>query len=289
MAMARRAEGAVGRGSGAVRHYGAAIRKSITGKGGGRRHTAESRWFWDHYEVAAKEIVDFCRGDGVTLDGLEIADVGCGDGIMALGLCHRARPKALIGFDVVPTNAELLVASASVEGVAESLPAELSFQASTPTEIPAADDSFDFVYSWSAFEHIEAPFEVLSEIRRIVRPDGAFFLQLWPFYHSARGSHLWDWFDDEFHHLRASDDEIVAQVRASGRHSETWTEYMLREFQTLNRATLADLQDAVQESGFSVRRLELLAAPATMMPGLERYPWADLGISGIKLIASPLR
>ena len=43
-----------------------------------------------------------------------------------------------------------------------------------------------------------------------MKPDGFFFLQLWPFYHSARGSHLWDWFDDPFLNLTQPEDEIVA-------------------------------------------------------------------------------
>lgn len=252
-----------------------------------KRDSPESEWFWDHYEMAAGEIVEFCAAGGVVLDGLDIADVGCGDGIMALGLCDIVKPRSLIGFDIVPTNRETLLARARGEGVAEALPAELEFKASTVTGTPADDGSFDFVYSWSAFEHIATPLEVLREVRRILRPDGCFFLQLWPFYYSARGSHLWGWFDDEFHHLRESQEETVAKVRASERHSEEWTEYMIREFQTLNRVTVTELQHAVEQAGFRVGRLELLAAPATLLPGVERYPWVDLGISGIKLIASP--
>ena len=55
--------------------------------------------------------------------------------------------------------------------------------------IPAADDAFDVVLSWSAFEHIEDPPAVMREIARVLRPDGVFLLQLWPFYHSEHGSH----------------------------------------------------------------------------------------------------
>ena len=69
--------------------------------------------------------------------------------------------------------------------------------------------------TWSVFEHARDPLGLLREMRRIVRPDGELFLQLWPFYHSFRGSHLWDWFPEPFHHLGQSVEEVEAGVRAS--------------------------------------------------------------------------
>jgi ubiquinone/menaquinone biosynthesis C-methylase UbiE len=249
--------------------------------------TPESQWFWDHYEVAVAEIVEFCEAGGVRLDGLEIADIGCGDGMMALGLCHRVSPRKLVGFDVAPTQTESLLARAHAEGAASSLPDELEFRQSTATSTPAPDDAFDFVYSWSAFEHIGAPYAVLTEVRRILRPGGCFFLQLWPFYRSAKGSHLWHWFDDDFHHLLEGDRETVAKVRSSDRQSKAWTEYMIGEFETLNRISVDQLQRAVIAAGFRVDRLELMTAPVQLTPGLEHYSWSDLAISGIKLLARP--
>lgn len=249
--------------------------------------TPESQWFWEHYETAPGEIVDFCTAGGVELAGRDIADVGCGDGIMALGVCHKVGPRKLVGFDVVPTQVELLRERAQTQGAASSLPAVLEFKQSAEISVPADDASFDFAYSWSAFEHINAPLQVLREIHRILRPGGSFFLQLWPFYRSPRGSHLWSWFDDEFHHLLEEDRVTVERVRASGRHDESWTNYMLGEFEALNRITLDGLQRAVLAAGFDVGRLELLTQPTTLSPELRRYSWSDLAIGGVKLLASP--
>ena len=247
----------------------------------------DSQWFWDHYEVAPREIVSFCESCGLSLKERAIADIGSGDGIMAMGLCRLVLPRKLAGFDIVPTNAELLLGRARAEGVADDLlPAQLEFRHSTAVGLPAQDGEFDFVYSWSAFEHIEKPVEVLREIRRALSPDGHFFLQLWPFYRSAKGSHLWDWFGD-FHHLGIPDDEIVAQLNASDRHSQDWTAYMAGEFQHLNRITIDQLQRAVLAAGFDVRRIELVSAPVDLTPELARYSWADLAIGGIKLLATP--
>jgi ubiquinone/menaquinone biosynthesis C-methylase UbiE len=248
----------------------------------------ESRWFWEHYDAAAGEIVAFCDACGLSLKGAAIADVGCGDGIMALGLAARTHPQRLVGFDVVPTNIDTLSTRARAEGVVDgALPAELEFRQSAGASSPARDGEFDFVYSWSAFEHIADPIGVLREIRRMLRPTGHFFLQLWPFFLSAKGSHLWDWFPEDFHHLLVSDDDIAAALAASDRHSADWTSYMAREYEKLNRITLQELQRAVLASGFEVRRLELLSSPMILSPKLARYSWADLGVGGVKLLATP--
>ena len=272
-----------------VRRYRNALRRIPRGRGQRVRDggSPESQWFWDHYEFAANEIISFGEGCGLSLQGCDVADIGCGDGIMALGIAHRARPRTLVGFDVVPTNVDALATRSRAERVADTLPPELEFRESAPTTIPAPDGAFDFVYSWSAFEHITDPLGVLREIRRIVRPTGNFFLQLWPFYRSAKGSHLWEWFEEDFHHLTGDEREIIEQMRTSGRHSEEWTDYMTREFEHLNRVTLDQLQRAVLLAGLDVRRLELLSSPIVLPPELGRYSWADLAIGGIKLLASP--
>jgi 2-polyprenyl-3-methyl-5-hydroxy-6-metoxy-1,4-benzoquinol methylase len=59
-----------------------------------------SRWFWDHYVDAAGEVISFLEADAISLAGKRVGDVGCGDGIIDLGVAHRARPTLLVGFDI---------------------------------------------------------------------------------------------------------------------------------------------------------------------------------------------
>jgi len=247
----------------------------------------QSQWFWDHYDLAATQIAEAFDAEGLSLSGRTVADVGCGDGIMDLGLFDKTRPATLTGFDLNQTDTDYLYGRAREESV-DAAPREgLSFSRSEVGRLPAEDGAFDYAFSWSAFEHISRPIEVLSEIRRILSPDGAFFLQLWPFYMSAKGSHLWDWFPEDFHHLYRPESEIAAEVLASDLKPEDWTQMMAREFQHLNRITIEELQRAMLASGFVVRRLELLSSPTQLTPELARYSWLDLGVSGIKLIATP--
>jgi len=249
--------------------------------------TPESQWFWDHYELAADQIVEAFAAIGISPADKTVADVGCGDGIMDLGLVDKTRPRRLTGFDLNLTSTDYLYRRAREEGLEDGPREALSFERSDVGRLPAPDGGFDLAFSWSAFEHVSRPIEVLREIRRILSPDGAFFLQLWPFYFSAKGSHLWDWFPEDHHHLYGPESEIVEELLASKLKPEEWTQIMAREFRHLNRLTIDELQRSMLAAGFVVRRLELLASPTALTPELARYSWLDLGVSGIKLIATP--
>jgi ubiquinone/menaquinone biosynthesis C-methylase UbiE len=237
--------------------------------------------------MAAGEVVETFATEAISLTDRLVADVGCGDGITDLGILHKARPRQLVGFDLNLTDTEHLLRLARAEGVSDSDCDGLSFRQSEVARLPAEDHAFDAVVSWSAFEHISRPSDVLSEIRRILAPDGAFFLQLWPFYLSAKGSHLWEWFPQDHHHLQRAESDIVRELGESDLKPADWTEMMSREFQHLNRITVDELQRSMLATGFVVRRLELLTTPAQLTPELGRYSWLDLGVGGIKLIATP--
>jgi ubiquinone/menaquinone biosynthesis C-methylase UbiE len=245
------------------------------------------QWFWDHYRTAAGEIAEFLGEAGVPLEGRVVADVGCGDGIMAFGVAHQSRPAVLRAFDVNDVDVDVLLERARRYGVADELPEQLTFMRSEATSLPAEDAAFDVVYTWSVFEHVADPPGLLRDIHRVLKPDGALFLQLWPFYYSARGSHLWEWFPEPFHHLLESDEEIAAAMRASDRHTHEWTEYMLKEFLALNRVTLNDLQRGIVDAGLVIRKVQLIAETWPVPEGVASYPLSDLGVSGVKLIAVP--
>src|SRR4051794_5727396 len=152
----------------------------------------EERWFRDHWQ-AAYQVLEY-----VDVTGKSVADIGSGDGIIDLALTLGGRPRELVGYDVNPTPVNHLLEVAGRYGGVQALPRELSFQPSDPEGIDAPDAAFDVVITWSVFEHARDPLGLLREMRRIVRPDGVLFLQLWPFYYSHSGSHLRDWFPEPF-------------------------------------------------------------------------------------------
>jgi SAM-dependent methyltransferase len=237
----------------------------------------EETWFRDHWQ-AADQVLEY-----VDLRGKAVADIGSGDGIIDLALMLHGAPRELVGYDVNQTQADHLLGLASRYAGVRELPPGLSFRRSEPEELGAPDGAFDVVITWSVFEHARDPVGLLREMRRIVRDDGVVFLQLWPFYHSWRGSHLWDWFPEPFHHLGQTDEEIEA-----GMGSDTWAQYMLSEYRTLNKVTVDELGDAIRAAGFSIRELELMSHRSRVPAGLDEFPLSTLGVGGVKLLAVPV-
>jgi SAM-dependent methyltransferase len=269
-------------------HLGIRRRLSrATSRSNRRNRTPEATWFWDHYDYAAGEVIAWLAAEHMPLAGREVADIGCGDGIIDLGIVRRGKPARLVGFDVKPVDTDHLLRRAREERVADSLPPELEFRVSEPRGLPAPDASFDIVVTWSAFEHVAEPVSVLREARRILRPGGVLFLQLWPFYYSERGSHLWDWFPDGFHHLTQHEDEIAEGMGIGSPDETEWAKYMFGEFRTLNRITVDELQSALLAAGLSVRKFALMSNPVHVTDELSRYPLSLLGITGVTLLAVP--
>ncbi|HVD57323.1 MAG TPA: methyltransferase domain-containing protein [Thermoleophilaceae bacterium] len=244
------------------------------------------RWFTEHYEQAAGRILEFLGGDGISLEGKQVADVGCGDGIIDLGLALKGRPQQLIGYDLMEVDTLALLRGARAAGVADELPASLAFERSGPVSIPAADGRFDFVISWSVFEHVDDPVALLGEIRRVIQPDGCFFLQLWPFFNSEHGGHLWPHYDGPYpHHLR-SDEQILDDVR--GRQATDPRRSAEDEYRSLNRITLDDLQRALLVNRFAVVKFGLMANAVHVPRELRHRPLSELGIGGVELLAKPV-
>jgi len=245
-------------------------------------------WFWEHFDQAANETIAFLAEAGITLQGKNIVDVGCGDGFTDLGIATKASPAKMTGFDINMVDTAHLLRLSGAQAEITSIPANLHFEVCGPTSLPIADDSVDVAMSWSAFEHIGSIETVAGEISRVLRPDGAAFIQVWPLYHSEHGSHLWDWFPEGFVQLRYEPDEIERQMHETEAHAER-REYMLGEFRTLNKATLDDIQAAFLGAGLGVVRSELLTNTVNLpLEVSTRFPLTDLMVTGFKLVLIPV-
>jgi ubiquinone/menaquinone biosynthesis C-methylase UbiE len=242
-------------------------------------------WFHERYELAAVQILEFLSEDFVLLQGRDLADVGCGDGIIDLGLAVRARPASLVGFDLRPVDTALLSQMAAECGFPAELPGGLRFRTCLPQKLPADDASFDVAVSWSAFHHLENPLSMLHEIRRVLRPGGHLMIQVYPFHPSPHGSLLEPWFPDGFAHLLYDEAEIARRVRAEPGPDPEWAEAMLRASSRLNRLTLDELGRMLRIAGFAIRRLSVIGEDCRVPPEAAGLPLSEAGIGGVKLTA----
>jgi SAM-dependent methyltransferase len=99
--------------------------------------------------------------------GHDYLDAGCGAG-MAAHLA-AARGARVAGFDA----AEALLAVAR-----ERVP-DGSFHVADLEEVPFADDSFDLVTGFNAFQFAGNPTRALAEARRVARPGGSVVVLTW--------------------------------------------------------------------------------------------------------------
>lgn len=244
-------------------------------------------WFVDHFDGAAQQIIDFLTSDGIELDGATVADIGSGDGIIDLGVVLKAHPEKVVGYDIKPADRGALERGMIAAGVGESLPHAdtLAFVQSESDRVPAPNDTFDVVFSWSVFEHVDEPVEMLREVHRIVKPDGVFFLQLWPFFNSQHGGHLWLAIDEPFAHLTRS--PFVIEQELKGKRGTDPSRPADDEFRSLNRLTLDGLQRALLAAHLRIAKIELIAEAAHVPPSLAYLPIGDLAVSGVKLLAVP--
>lgn len=245
------------------------------------------QWFVDHFDHAAQEIIDFIVSDRIALQDATVADIGSGDGIIDLGVFLKAQPAKLVGYDIRATDTEALRRAMAAAGIDEELPdaERLAFVQSAVDHVPAPNDTFDVVFSWSVFEHVEEPIAMLQEIRRVLKRDGVLFLQLWPFFGSQHGGHLWQSIDQPFAQLSRSPFELVDDLK--GKRGTDPSRTAEDEFRSLNRITLDSLQRALLASRLRISKVGLTAETVHIPPALASLPLADLAISGIKLLASP--
>ena len=244
-------------------------------------------WFRDHFDQAAGEIIGFLAGDGIDLAGKRVADIGCGDGIIDAGVFTKARPEMLVGYDTRPVDVDGLQRVVEAHGVHELPYGEyLSFVQSEPAHVPAPPDTFDAVFSWSAFEHVSEPATMFREIGRIMKPDGVFFLQVWPLFHSFHGGHLWLSVPEPFAHLRQAPHELEA--RLEGRPATDPTRPAVDEFRSLNRLTLDDLQRGLMLAGLRPTKVKPIAEAFHVPAEVAHHPLSLMAVSGVELIAVPV-
>ena len=109
---------------------------------------------------------------GIT-PGLEVLDLGCGDGTTAL-------PQARLGAEVLGVDIARNLLEAGVRRAKEAGLANCRFQEGDASRLEGLeDDRFDLVVSVFGAMFAPRPFDVASEMVRVVRPGGRIVMANW--------------------------------------------------------------------------------------------------------------
>ena len=239
-------------------------------------------WFFRHFDHAAATVVSYMLADSPKLRG-RILDVGCGDGITALGVALRTGCEELVaidpfrGFDRLP---EILRAN---HLPADAIPKRVKYLGEDANFLPFADDSFDVVISWAAVEHFAGGYlQALREMKRVLRPEGLLFIHPGLYYCNA-GHHLAEYSTEPFFHLRKSRDEIRAIVfgakpRYEDRAGETPTPAQHWQwFNELNPITVTRFEQELRALEFEPWRVAIRTEGLVeYTPETLAYPMQDL-------------
>jgi ubiquinone/menaquinone biosynthesis C-methylase UbiE len=95
--------------------------------------------------------------------GQDLLDVGCGPGLITVGLAERVAPGRVIGID----RDEGVVEQARLLGARH-----VEFQIGDAYELAFDSGSFDVVHAHQVLQHLTDPVRALREWRRVLRPDG---------------------------------------------------------------------------------------------------------------------
>ena len=94
-------------------------------------------------------------------------DLGCGTGEMLKLILQKDPHKELCGIDL---SEEMLAVAKS------KLPEQVKLLLGDSEALPFPDNAFDVVYCNDSFHHYPAPQNVLSEVHRVLKPDGTFLM-----------------------------------------------------------------------------------------------------------------
>lgn len=249
-------------------------------------------WFFRHFDHAALVVTDYLLDRNTLLKG-RILDVGCGDGIIDLGIFLRMQPEELIGIDPFRGFDRLPVVLADNHLPGDLLDdPRLQFRADDAKALPWPDDYFDVVVSWGSLEHIAGGYDrALREIRRVLKRDGLLFAHP-GLYYGALGNHLGEFFEDPFIHLKLPPERLREAVLTTqptrmdraghvAQPEEYWQWYT-----ELNPITVADFEQKLRRLDFEPWRVAVRSSDLVeYTPELQRYPIQDLATAELYLSA----
>jgi SAM-dependent methyltransferase len=109
---------------------------------------------------------------------LHFLEMGCQHGMLSYALTLRGHKSTGVDVDTHAFNTE-----AKEHGV------EYYFMDACELKFP--DETFDFIVSYNAFEHMHDPEKALKEAMRVVKKGGYIYLNFNPLYMSPWGLHSW--------------------------------------------------------------------------------------------------
>ena len=109
--------------------------------------------------------IDFLKQTDLVYTNRKMLELGCGTGNLASFLYEK-------GVSVIASD----IAQTAIDH-ARKLHPGIEFQVHSAEELPYSDQSFDIVLSFDVLEHLPRVNQHLSEVRRVLKPEGYYLFQ----------------------------------------------------------------------------------------------------------------
>ena len=165
-----------------------------------------------------------------------IVDLGCGPGLFLRDLSRRFPGSALHGYDLTPAMITYAQEDVTYAGPKPTL----AVHDLTAQPVPLADGSVHLINMTAVLHLLDDPLPILAEIRRLLAPEGIFFLNDW---------------------VRAPLTEYLdSRVEGEGEERQESLRRWFRLFPVHNKYTTEDWQWLLAEAGFAIRETASLRA-----------------------------
>jgi ubiquinone/menaquinone biosynthesis C-methylase UbiE len=123
-----------------------------------------ARWYDKTTRKDMPEYVRVARKiDAMLPAGSNILEVAPGPGFVSIELARGGRHR-VTGLDISRTFVDIAKKNAAAAGV------QVDFQQGNASQLPFAENSFDFVVCRAAFKNFSEPVKAIAEMRRVLRP-----------------------------------------------------------------------------------------------------------------------
>ncbi len=175
----------------------------------------------------------------------KILEIGCGMGGFSVFLAQKG--ARVVGVDSELYNKILNTAKkfAKLKGV------KVDFKVVNAQELKFVDESFDALVMNSVVEHLEKPFKVLSECKRVLKPEGMLFVNF-PLFYGPFGGHIDDFIKIPWYHLLPH--RMVKQKLTNKKLKKGLLtgENVMKVYNTLNRITIFNFKNYIKRLGLIV-------------------------------------
>jgi ubiquinone/menaquinone biosynthesis C-methylase UbiE len=166
-----------------------------------------NQW-WPQYDFDAystgirayQRAISFLKLESLRLPGKDVLEVACGDGMSGTALSIYGHQVTLLDYQDWRDNRAR----------------DLNFiQADLGKPLAIPNSSYDFIFSFNAFEHIPDPSLAIDEMIRVLRPGGVIWIDFNPLYASPLGLHAFC-FKMPYPQYLFSDELIHSKIKVLG-------------------------------------------------------------------------